>query len=74
MTPQNMSEMTVCVILMGFGSIFWAFTVGQFCSIVSTMDLQSVEFRQRMDELNFMMVDLHIEEGLKRRLVQICAS
>ena len=65
--PVNTTEYVVCTLLMTSASIFWAFTVANFCSIVSTMDMHGVEFRRRMDELNYMLKDLQVPREISRR-------
>ena len=50
-TPANRGEFLVSIVLMIMSSIFWAYTIGNFCSIVSTMDMHTITFRQRMDEV-----------------------
>jgi hypothetical protein len=66
-TPANLGEYMVSIMLMATSSIFWAYTIGNFCSIISTMDMHTVTFRQRMDELNYMMEDLEIPKDVRRR-------
>ena len=46
---------------------FWAYVIGSFCSILSTMDLHGIEFRQNMDELNYMMADLNLPTHVRTR-------
>ena len=66
-TPSNLGEYIVALVLMATSSIFWAYTIGNFCSIISTMDMHTVTFRQRMDELNYMMYDLDIPNDTRKR-------
>ena len=66
-SPTNLGEIIMAALIMAFSSIFWAYTVGNFCSIISTMDMHTVTFRQRMDELNYMMDDLEIPKDVRRR-------
>ena len=66
-SAQNLGEYIVATFLMASSSIIWAFTIGNFCSIVSTMDTHGVEFRRRMDELNFMLDDLGVDRTTRRR-------
>ena len=50
-TAQNTTEFIVSVVVMLFGAIIWAFIVGNTCSLVSTMDVHGINFRQTMDEV-----------------------
>ena len=43
----------------------WAFVIGNACTIVATMDPHSVKFRQRMDELNYLLYDMNFPEDLQ---------
>ena len=65
--PVTNLETVFCTIFMVIGALFWAYTVGNFCSIVSTMDAGNIEFRQRMDELNFMLRDRRFPPELRQK-------
>lgn len=66
-SAYNMFEFYVCTVMMIFGSVFWAYVIGNFCSIIATADRFGIEFRQRMDELNIMMGERHFDGSLKQR-------
>jgi hypothetical protein len=65
---QNMTEYFACAICMAVGAIFWAYTIGNFCSIVSTLDVHGITFRQTMDECNLMMEDRQLPAELRQRV------
>ncbi|EGB04403.1 hypothetical protein AURANDRAFT_16571, partial [Aureococcus anophagefferens] len=60
-------EVIVATAIMLCGAVFWAYMIGQFVTLVSHMDIYGNAFRQRMDELNFMMADKKFPTNLKRR-------
>ncbi|KAK7233042.1 voltage-gated potassium channel [Aureococcus anophagefferens] len=66
-SPVTNLETGLCCCFFIIGGIFWAYTVGNFCSIVSTMDVQGILFRQRMDELNAMLADRKVPDELRQR-------
>ena len=45
-TPTSQLEYNVASVLMLNAAIFWAYVIGSFCSIISTMDVHGVLFRQ----------------------------
>ncbi|KAJ8610385.1 hypothetical protein CTAYLR_003893, partial [Chrysophaeum taylorii] len=65
--PSTHHECAVAVFLMAVSAVFWAFMIGSFCSIVSSMNAQESQYRQRMDELNVMMADRKFPSELKTR-------
>ena len=50
-------EVMVATAIMLCGAVFWAYMIGQFVTLVSHIDVYGNAFRQRMDEMNFMMAD-----------------
>ena len=66
-TAANITEVYACCFIMVFGSVFWAYVIGNFCSIVSSSDVFGIEFRQRMDELNRMMRERRFHPQLAQR-------
>ena len=66
-SATTMPEYYVCTLMMVVSAIFWAYVVGNFCSIMSTADVFGIEFKQRMDELNYMMNERHFDAELKKR-------
>ena len=66
-TAQTVPEFYVILVLMVLSSVFWAYVIGNFCNIMATSDLFGIEFKQRMDELNFMMAERRFEPELRQR-------
>ena len=66
-TATRHSEMVVATLIMLSGAVFWAYMIGEFVTLVSHMDVYGNSFRQRMDELNYMMKDKKFPIQLKRR-------
>lgn len=60
-------EVVVCVIVMVLSAVFWAFIIGSFCSIVASRSMQESLFRQRMDDVNFMMAEREFPQDLRKR-------
>ena len=58
--PTNVGEMRLGVLALLAGGIFWAYIIGNVCGIVSTLDVDSITHRQRMDQLNYMMEDMKL--------------
>jgi hypothetical protein len=67
-TATNQTEYLAAALLMAASAIFWAYTIGNFCSIVSTSDKYGIKFRQTMDELNVMLSDRRIPHDLRVRV------
>lgn len=67
LTPTTQHETSVCVLIMAVSAVFWAFMIGSFCNVVSSMNAQESQFRQRMDDLNYMMADRKFPPALQRR-------
>lgn len=60
-------ECVTCVFIMASSAIFWAFIIGNFCSIIASMTLHESQHRQRLDELNNMMADRRFPRELRDR-------
>ncbi|KAH8096299.1 voltage-gated potassium channel [Aureococcus anophagefferens] len=50
--PVNRTEMVVNTLFIVTGAIIWAYIIGNFASLLSTVDVYGAQFRQSMDELN----------------------
>ena len=59
-TPSNPLEYIFVTFSLLAGSTIWALIVGTICGIVATGDPHTTEFKQKMDELNYFMGDMHI--------------
>ncbi|KAH8050246.1 voltage-gated potassium channel [Aureococcus anophagefferens] len=66
-TPTNQAESAMITTVMIMSAVFWAFMIGNFCSLVSTMNVHESMFRTRMDNLNSMMTDRKFPTELRRR-------
>eukprot|EP00937_MAST-01D_sp_MAST-1D-sp2_P006798 g6798.t1 len=53
--PVTYEEHAWMTFFMLVGAVCWAYIIGSFCGVVSTLDLAGTEFRQSMDELNRFM-------------------
>ena len=69
-TPCNPSEMRWCTFLLLMGAFLWAYIIGNACGIVSTLDVDNIEHRQRMDQLNIFMEDQGFPMDLRVKLRQ----
>ena len=68
MTATNQVEYLFASLLIASSAIVWAYTIGNFCSIVSNSDKYGIKFRQTMDELNIMLEDRHIPQEMRVRV------
>ncbi|KAJ8607168.1 hypothetical protein CTAYLR_007338 [Chrysophaeum taylorii] len=66
-TATRHTEVVVATLIMLSGAVFWAYMIGEFVTLVSHMDIYGNAFRQRMDELNYMMKDKKFPVHLRRR-------
>lgn len=66
-TATTFPEIVVATFIMLAGAVFWAYMIGEFVTLVSHQDVYGNAFRQRMDELNFMMADKKFSKALRRR-------
>ena len=67
-TPGNTTEMAVATALMLLGAMAWGQVLATFVSIISTLNPELAEFRNRMDELNSFMRRQHLKNELQQRL------
>lgn len=66
--PVNAVERCICLVLLFWAGITWAYIIGQVSHIVGAMDAHEQRFRQTMDDLNFMMEDRNLPQAMRRRL------
>jgi len=66
--PQNILERIVCTVMVMLSGLFWAYVIGQVCTIVADISAESQEFRHRMHHLNMMMEEEHLPHQLKSRV------
>jgi len=67
-TPVNILERTVCILILFISGIVWACVIGQVTSIVSNLDAHEQEFRRLMDNLNHMMRERELPHPVRKRL------
>lgn len=67
-TPRNTLEMFFCTFLIMFGSIVWAYIIGNACGIVNTIDVATLQHRHTMDQLNRFMEDQGLPQSQRLRL------
>merc|ERR1719456_568719 len=67
-TPMTGPERLICVGLMLIGAMVWAYIIGQACSVLANLDIHESRFKQRLDDLNYMLADRGIKHELRRRL------
>ncbi|KAH8063568.1 voltage-gated potassium channel [Aureococcus anophagefferens] len=65
--PVNRTEMVVNTLFIVTGAIIWAYIIGNFASLLSTVDVYGAQFRQSMDELNVMMAERNFPVSLRKR-------
>lgn len=65
--PQNLTEYILTTFCLLAGSTIWALIVGTICGIVATGDPHTTEFKQKMDELNYFMLDMNITQTMRVR-------
>lgn len=65
--PSNVTEYIFVTVALLAGSTVWALIVGTICGIVATGDPHATEFKQKMDELNYFMTDMNIDQTLRVR-------
>ena len=44
--PTSAAEMQVAIFALLFGSCLWAYIIGSACSILSTLDVETIEHQQ----------------------------
>ena len=48
--PTNPAEMRLATFALLWGGIMWAYIIGNACGIISTLDVDTIVYRQRMDQ------------------------
>lgn len=66
--PKNMTERTVCTMMILTAGLCWAYVLGEVCGIVTEMSIDSQRFRKRMHQLNAMMDHQDLPKPLRLRL------
>ncbi|CAE7194742.1 KCNH6, partial [Symbiodinium microadriaticum] len=66
--PQNVLERGVCCGILLTAGLSWTYIIGEVCTIVADMTLESQEFRKTMHHLNKMMRDQRLPHDLQQRV------
>jgi len=66
--PHNIIETFTVVVMLIVSGFSWAVVLGQVSDIVAHLSHEEQFFRSKMDELNHMMEDRHVDVQLRRRL------
>jgi len=67
-SPQNPAELQVCTVFILLGSILWAYIIGNACGIAASLDVENIRHHQTMDDLNYFMMDQHLEPSQRYQL------
>ena len=65
--PVNTLEHVVCIIFMICGGVTWAYLVGVVTSVVTNLDPHGLRFRQVMDNINNLIEEQGLPDGLATR-------
>jgi len=60
-SPQTPAEYVVCIALMLFSGIMWAYILGSLTAILSSMDPHGTYFKQTMDDVNYMLKQQNVD-------------
>merc|ERR1719399_1690427 len=66
--PVNIVERVVCIIIIVTSGVSWSYVLGQVCGIIGNMGKHEHDFRNLMDDLNFMIVDRGLPAEMCRRI------
>lgn len=66
--PQTLVEYVTCMCMILSGALVWAWTIGSFCAVLSSMDQDGMVQRQTLDDLNFFMEENRLSADLRARL------
>jgi len=61
-------EIVFSLVLMMSSAMVWAYVIGTFCGVMSSMNPDTIEFRNRMDTLNRFMSQENLPDELRQRL------
>jgi hypothetical protein len=67
-SPQTDSERVFALCFMSLGAILYAYIVGSFCAVITSLDPAGNDFRATMDTLNDMMESHSLTPELRRTL------
>ena len=66
--PESTMERIMACLAMCAGSIFWAYLIGNVCSMVATLNKKELAFKSKMDDLNDFMKELNLPAALRKRM------
>ena len=66
--PQNLAENILFFLALLAGSVIWAIVQGVVCGIITVGDPHYIEHRQNMDQLNFLMRDMGVNQEVRIRV------
>merc|ERR1719399_2779518 len=66
--PVNIVERVVCIIIIVTAGVSWSYVLGEVCGIIGSMGKYEQDFRNLMDNLNYMMVDRGLPLTMCRRI------
>ena len=67
-TPLKLEEQIMCVTMMLFGSLLFAYLVGSFCGVAANLSPDMVRFRQDLTDLNKFLAANSIPSSLRYQL------
>mmetsp|Transcript_67300 Transcript_67300/g.179484 ORF Transcript_67300/g.179484 Transcript_67300/m.179484 type:complete len:782 (+) Transcript_67300:40-2385(+) len=67
-TPQNMTEYVVCVFCMVLGGALWGWFIGSSCGLANRVMKHGIDYRQLMDDINYMIRDSSLPKALVQKL------
>lgn len=66
--PENQAENILFLLALLAGSVIWAIVQGVVCGIITVGDPHYITHRQNMDQLNFLMADMGVNQEVKIRV------
>lgn len=67
-TPMNRTEMLAGTLILLLGSCLWAYIIGSFCSLISALEVETMEHQQLMDQLTELINEHQLDDELKVNL------
>jgi len=67
-TPVNTAERVLCSIYMMLSGVMWTYAIGSVASIATTLNPNTLEFHNTMDQLNYFMRERGLPRGMRLTL------
>ena len=67
-SPQTDGERVFALCFMMLGAVLYAYIVGSFCQVITSLDPAASDFRSSMDHLNSLMKSSHCPQEMKVKL------